>query len=52
METLFGSPSMGELSATPSGRRNIARSDGGNLEMRFEIGVMNDLTTVSIRASQ
>ena len=41
-----------EMFATHDEVRNVVRGSGGNYKLRFEIGVMGDMETVAIRASQ
>ena len=50
MGSLLGVPSLKELFPSQGDIRNIPRRGGGNLKMRFELGAMNGLTTVAIRA--
>ena len=52
LTSLLNAPSFRELFGTQEDVRKIARGEGGNNKMRFEIGTMYAQATVAIRASQ
>ena len=52
LDSLLSAASIQELFATQSDIRQIARGDGGNRKLRFEMGHMVDQVAVAIRAAQ
>ena len=49
---VLGAADLCDLFASEDDIRKIARGDGGNVELRFEMGMMADQVTAAIRAAQ
>ena len=52
LDDVLETAALRELCANKDDVRNIARGDGGNVELRFEMGMMADKVAVAIRAAQ